>query len=47
MSRSLLGMQYILIPNFSFLRRSLFAQTRVVDNFMKNVLKYVEEGMED
>lgn len=22
-------------------------QTRVVDNFMKNILKYVEEGMED
>lgn len=25
----------------------VFLQTRVVDRFMKNILKYVEDGMED
>jgi ariadne-1 len=28
-------------------RAEVVNQTRVVDNFMKNILKYVEEGLED
>ena len=28
-------------------RTSVVNQTRVVDRFMKNILKYVEDGMED
>ena len=28
-------------------RTDVVNQTRVVDRFMKNILKYVEEGMED
>jgi hypothetical protein len=28
-------------------RTDVVNQTRVVDRFMKNILKYVEEGVED
>ena len=31
----------------TFVLTSLTIQTRVVDRFMKNILKYVEDGMDD